>query len=91
MMTSDNAVYRELALVKVKVTPKERDEFVKSIVELYKAKIIDVSYDALTMELTGNQAKIDSFIDILRDYEILEVARTGIAGLSRGSEEVVFL
>ncbi len=90
-LVPDNSVYRELALVKVKVTPKERDEFVKSIVELYKAKIIDVSYEALTMELTGNQAKIDSFIDILRDYEILEVARTGIAGLSRGSEEVVFL
>ncbi len=87
----DSSVYRELALVKVKVSPKERDDFVKSIVDLYKAKIIDVSYDSLVIELTGNQAKIDSFIDILRDYEILEVARTGIAGLSRGSEEVIYL
>lgn len=90
-LTPDNSVYRELALVKVKVSPKERDDFVKSIVDLYKAKIIDVSYDSLVIELTGNQAKIDSFIDILRDYEILEVARTGIAGLSRGSEEVIYL
>lgn len=87
----DNSVYRELALIKVKVSAKERDEFVKSIVELYKAKIIDVGYDSLIIELTGNQAKIDSFIDILRDYEILEVARTGIAGLGRGSDEVVYL
>ncbi|MCR5503194.1 MAG: acetolactate synthase small subunit [Lachnospiraceae bacterium] len=90
-LTPDNSVYRELALVKVKVSPKERDDFVKSIVDLYKAKIIDVSYDSLVIELTGNQAKIDSFIDILRDYEILEVARTGIAGLARGSEEVIYL
>lgn len=87
----DESVYRELALVKVKIEDKSSREDVKSIVEFYKAKIIDVGYDSLIIELTGNSAKIDSFLDMLRDYEILELARTGIAGLCRGSEGVIFL
>ena len=86
----ENSVYRELALVKVRADATLRDS-VKSIVDFYKAKIIDVGYDSLIIELTGNSAKIDSFLDILRDYEILELARTGIAGLCRGTEGVIFL
>lgn len=86
----DESVYRELALVKVRADSKQRDD-VKSIVDFYKAKIIDVAYDSLVIELTGNSAKIDSFLDILRDYEILELARTGIAGLCRGTDGVVYL
>jgi len=85
------SVYRELALVKVKTDTREVREDVKSIVDFYKAKIIDVSYDSLIIELTGNSAKIDSFLDMLRDHEVLELARTGIAGLCRGSEGVVYL
>jgi acetolactate synthase-1/3 small subunit len=86
----ENSVYRELALVKVRADASLRDS-VKSIVDFYKAKIIDVGYDSLIIELTGNSAKIDSFLDILRDYEILELARTGIAGLCRGTDGVLFL
>lgn len=90
-LVQDDSVYRELALVKVKTSnSKERDE-VKSIVDFYKAKIIDVSYDSLIIELTGNSGKIDNFLDMLRDFEILELARTGIAGLCRGSEGVIYL
>ncbi|MCR4989819.1 MAG: acetolactate synthase small subunit [Lachnospiraceae bacterium] len=89
-LVPENSVYRELALVKVRADATLRDS-VKSIVDFYKAKIIDVGYDSLTIELTGNSAKIDSFLDILRDYEILELARTGIAGLCRGTEDVVYL
>lgn len=90
-LVPEASVYRELALVKVKTETKEIREDVKSIVDFYKAKIIDVSYDSLIIELTGNSAKIDSFLDMLRDHEILELARTGIAGLCRGSEGVVYL
>lgn len=86
----DESVYRELALVKVSATAKQRED-VKSIVDFYKAKIIDVSYDSIIIELTGNSAKIDSFLGVLKDFEILELARTGIAGLCRGSEDVVYL
>lgn len=91
VLEADSSVYRELGLVKVKTSNIEEREAVKSIVDFYKAKIIDVSYDSLIIELTGNSAKIDSFLDMLRDYEILELARTGIAGLCRGSEGVIRL
>ncbi len=89
-LETEKSVYRELALVKVKADDSLRDQ-VKSIVDFYKAKIIDVGYDSLIIELTGNSAKIDSFLDLLQDYEILELARTGIAGLCRGSEGVIYL
>lgn len=89
-LKADTSVYRELALVKVRADSTSRDA-VKSIVDFYKAKIIDVSYDSLIIELTGKSSKIDSFLDLLRDYEILELARTGIAGLCRGSEGVKYL
>lgn len=89
-LEAESSVYRELALVKIKADASQREE-VKSIVEFYKAKIIDVSYDSLIVELTGNSAKIDQFLDLLRDHEILELARTGIAGLCRGSDKVVEL
>lgn len=86
----DVSVYRELALVKVRADARIREE-VKSIADFYKAKIIDVSYDSLIIELTGNSAKIDQFLDLLRDHEILELARTGIAGLCRGAKNVIDL
>lgn len=89
-LEAESSVYRELALVKIKADASHREE-VKSIAEFYKAKIIDVSYDSLIVELTGNSAKIDQFLDLLRDHEILELARTGIAGLCRGSDRVVDL
>ena len=62
-----------------------------SIADIFRAKIIDVASDSLIVELTGNQDKIDAFINLLDGYEILELARTGIAGLGRGSENVTYL
>ena len=59
--------------------------------DIFRAKIIDVASDSLIVELTGNQAKIDAFINLLEGYEILELARTGIAGLGRGTENVTYL
>ena len=59
--------------------------------DIFRAKIIDVNFDSLIIELTGNQSKIEAFISLLQDYEILEIARTGIAGLSRGTDDVIFL
>ena len=57
--------------------------------DIFRAKIIDVAPESLIIELTGNQQKIDAFIDLLEGHEILEQARTGIAGLGRGTESVV--
>ena len=86
----DNSVYRELALVKVR-TSEEQRQGVISIADIFRAKIIDVSADSLIVELTGNQEKIDAFLKLLEGYEILELARTGIAGLARGIENVIYL
>ena len=86
----DNSVYRELALVKVRTDENQRQGVI-SIADIFRAKIIDVSADSLIVELTGNQEKIDAFLNLLGGYEILELARTGIAGLGRGTENVTYL
>jgi acetolactate synthase-1/3 small subunit len=86
----ENSVYRELCLIKVKSTPEKRQGVI-AVADIFRAKIIDVNVDSLIVELTGAQAKIDAFIGLLNDYEILEIARTGIAGLGRGSEDVIYL
>lgn len=85
----NSSVYRELALIKVKVSADKR-QGVLSIADIFRANIIDVSKDGLIIELTGDQEKIDAFINLLDGYEILELARTGIAGLRRGTEDIVY-
>ena len=86
----DKSVYRELCLIKVRSTPDKRQAVI-ACADIFRAKIIDVNMDSLVVELTGNQSKIDAFIALLQDYEILELARTGITGLGRGTEDVVYL
>ncbi|MBQ7066028.1 MAG: acetolactate synthase small subunit [Lachnospiraceae bacterium] len=84
------SVYRELCLIKVKASPTERQGVI-AIADVFRAKIIDVCTESLIVELTGNQEKIEAFINLLEGYEILELARTGIAGLGRGIENVTYL
>ena len=85
-----NSVYRELAMIKVR-TGSEQRQGVIALADIFRAKIVDVASDSLIIELTGDQSKIDAFIDLLEGYEILELARTGIAGLGRGTENVTYL
>ena len=85
-----HSVYRELIMVKIRANSSER-QAISAISDIFRAKIIDVASDSLIVELTGNQDKIDAFINLLDGYEILELARTGIAGLGRGSENVTYL
>ena len=86
----ENSVYRELLLIKVETSPEQRAGVI-SVADIFRAKIIDVAPESLIIELTGNQAKIDAFIGLLDGYKILELARTGIAGLTRGADEVIWL
>ena len=86
----DESVYRELILIKIKATAEQRQGVI-AVTDIFRAKIIDVSTDSLIIELTGNQSKIEAFINLLGGYEVLEIARTGIAGLGRGSENVTYL
>ncbi len=83
------SVNRELILIKLSVSPEERQN-ISTIVQIFRAKIVDVGTDSMIIMITGEQHKMDAFFDVLGDYKILEVARTGLAGLSRGSDDVHF-
>lgn len=78
------SVCRELVLIKAKVAPEQRPSVV-SVVDIFRANIVDVEKDSMIIEMTGNQSKIDAFIRLLDGYEILEMVRTGLAGLTRGT------
>lgn len=87
----DKSVYRELAMIKVETDSPDKRVQVGSIVDMFRAKVIDVADDSLIVEIVGNTQKVDAFIRIMEGYRILEIARTGIAGLSRGTEDIVEL
>lgn len=90
LLKDDEAVYRELIMVKVRVNAQQRTEVI-SIADIFRAKIVDVEKESLMVELTGNQSKLEAFLNLLDGYEILELARTGITGLSRGIKDVTYL
>jgi len=82
-ITEDSIVARELALIKVHATPTTRSEIMQ-IVDIFRAKIIDVSPDSLVIEATGGEEKIDSMYSLLKRFGIKELTRTGRIALSRG-------
>ena len=86
----EGSVYRELALIKVRANAAER-QGILSISDIFRAKVIDVSAESITMEITGSQSKIEAFLKMLENYQILELARTGLAGLGRGHENIVHI
>ncbi|MCI9440640.1 MAG: acetolactate synthase small subunit [Ruminococcus sp.] len=90
LLKDEEAVYRELIMVKVRVDAQQRTEVI-SIADIFRAKIVDVEKESLMVELTGNQSKLEAFLNLLDGYEILELARTGITGLSRGIKDVTYL
>lgn len=89
VLEPDNSVSRELVLVKVTAKPEQREGII-SIANIFRANVIDVGKDSLVIELTGSKSKLGAFVDLLEDYEILELDRTGITGLSRGAADVRF-
>ena len=83
----ETSICRELIMIKLKVSEENRQSLI-AVANIFRAKIVDVAKESLVIELTGNQSKVDAFIDLLSGYEILELARTGITGLSRGTFDV---
>ena len=77
-------------MVKLRANASQRGEII-SVTDIFRAKIVDVEEDSLMIELTGTQSKLEAFLNLVKDYEILELARTGITGLSRGSKDVTYL
>lgn len=90
VLKDGESVFRELIMVKIRVNAQQRTEL-NSIADIFRAKIVDVEKESLIVELTGDQSKLDAFLNLLDGYEILELARTGITGLSRGSKDVTIL
>ena len=88
-LKAEESVCRELIMVKLRANAAQRGEII-SVADIFRAKIVDVEEDCLIIELTGTQNKLEAFLNLLKDYEILELARTGITGLSRGSKDVAF-
>lgn len=87
ILEDGKSVCRELIMIKMKANATQRAEVI-SIADIFRAKIVDVETDSLMLEMTGNRSKVEAFLNLLSGYEILELARTGITGLSRGSDGV---
>jgi len=76
-------IERELMLVKVRATGKDREEM-KRVADIFRGRIIDVTESSYVVELTGNTAKLDAFLDAIDRSLILETVRTGVCGIGRG-------
>lgn len=82
-MTMMDSIERDFALIKVKASSETRSDIV-DIVEIFRAKIVDVNRETMVIELTGEESKIDALCEVLKDYGIIEIVRTGKIALSRG-------
>jgi len=82
-ITADDKVARELALIKVGATSSTRSEIIQ-IVDIFRANIVDVAPDSVTVEVTGDEEKIDSLFNLLRGFGIKEMTRTGRIAMTRG-------
>jgi acetolactate synthase-1/3 small subunit len=76
-------VTRDLAMIKVNATAETRTHIMQ-VVDVFRARIVDVTNSSLTIEITGDEEKIEGFIDVLRPWGIIEMARTGVVAMSRG-------
>ena len=86
ILADGESVCRELIMVKVRANASERAEII-SLADIFRAKIVDVETESLMLEMTGDQSKVEAFLSLLEGYEVLELARTGITGLSRGIKD----
>jgi len=87
-ISDEQGVKRELLLIKVRNSTKNRQDILAAV-DIFRAKIIDYSDEALCIEVTGDSSKIDAFIDNMKKYEIIEICRTGIVALERGATSIL--
>lgn len=83
----ENSLFRELLLLKIHA-PVESRSYIKEAVEIYRAKILDMSPVTMIIELTGQQSKIDAFLEIMKPFGIIEMCRTGITAMARGMSTI---
>jgi acetolactate synthase-1/3 small subunit len=89
-LTSTPAVFRDLAMIKVKATAENRTHIMQ-VVDVFRARIVDVTNSSFVIEITGDEDKIEGFIDVLRPWGIIEMVRTGIVAMARGTSAVPYL
>jgi acetolactate synthase-1/3 small subunit len=82
-----SSVFRELVLIKVEANEQERGSIV-SIVDIFRARIVDVAPTSLVIEITGDQSKVDGLLAMLNGFNVVEMVRTGLSGLRRGLGEI---
>ena len=83
-LVDGESVCRELVLVKVRADKEEKQQII-AVADVFRAKIVDVSLNSLMIELTGNVNKVEAFLGLLDGFDILEIVRTGVTGLTRGN------
>jgi acetolactate synthase-1/3 small subunit len=83
-VTDMPVVNRDMALIKVRMNNTNRAE-IMHLVDVFRARVVDISNDALVIEITGTEDKIDGFIELLRPFQIIEMVGTGLVSLTRGS------
>lgn len=87
-LPKDESVYRELLLIKVDASTENRAAII-GIVDIFRANIVDVATESVTIEITGDQSKIDAFIKLIEPYGIKEFTRTGLTALQRGNDVIM--
>lgn len=87
-LNPNNSVTREMALIKVHTLDTKVRSDVINYADIFRARVIDVSSESLIMEITGTPDKIDAFLDLMKPFGVMEIARTGITALSRGVKSV---
>lgn len=87
-LQANESVYRELVLIKVKASANQRSD-INEIVKIFRCKVVDLSKETLTIELTGDEDKISALIHLLEEYGIEELVRTGVTALQRGDKSIV--
>ena len=83
-ITAENIVTRELALIKVEASPHNRNEIIQ-LVDIFRANIVDVAIETVVIEVTGDESKVDSLVQLLEPFGIRETMRTGRIAIQRGS------
>ena len=84
---NENSVSRELALIKVRADASTRGEVIEAV-NLFRAKVIDVSTESLVIETTGTQEKLDAFLRVLEPYGIREIVQSGVVSMTRGPRSI---
>lgn len=83
-----DSVSRELVLIKVK-NAKDTRQDIMSVIDIFRAKVVDYGTDAMTIEITGETSKIDAFVELVKEFGIIEICRTGMVALERGSGSIL--